>query len=269
MIIVDVLRQQLLFGPEGLPLGILTSGQRFTELKFLFSPEFRFGLAGITSHLKRLLLGFLIFTSALIALLAGPSTALLLIPTLRDNWPAGGLTFWMIGNEEDLWPSKMTLSTIGGSDCRNVTPQIIETEALNTSGCIWAGHSTWSEFFKAGHLGLGTDISLYDGEVKRDFGINARGAVAETFVKGNSLAAAVLAKDASRVWWSSVLGSPQSSRNYRLSYRIRNETTSTFSTWAPVVRSVCAASAPVTSKRSGSLIMVCSDRENKEITKRE
>ena len=260
VIIVDVLRQQLLFGPNGLPLGILTSGQRFTELKYLFSPEFRFGLAGIISRPKRLLLGLLIFTSALIALLAGPSTALLLIPTLRDNWLAGGLTFWMVGTDDDLWPSELTLSTTGGSDCDNTTPQIIETEALNSSGCIWAGHSALSEYFKAGHLGTGNDMTFFDGMVKRDFFIHPRGPVAETYVEGNSLAAAVLAKDASRIWWSSVLGTPKSSRHHRLFYRIRNATTSTFSAWAPVVRTVCAASVAVTSKQSGSLVAVSSPK---------
>ena len=83
---MDIIRHQLLFGSEGLPLGILASKQQFTEVQYLLSPELRFGLAGFSRRRKRLLFGLFILASTLISLFAGPSAALLLIPTQRSDW---------------------------------------------------------------------------------------------------------------------------------------------------------------------------------------
>jgi len=90
MILMDMMRNQLLFGREGLPLGILASKQLFTDIKYLISPEFRFGLPGFAHLRKRLMFGLYILASTLISLFAGPSTALLLIPTQHSDWPARG-----------------------------------------------------------------------------------------------------------------------------------------------------------------------------------
>ena len=103
----------MLSGDEDLSLGMLTSKQQFTDLEYILSPEFRFGLAGFTRHHKRLLFGVFILKSTLISLFAGPSAALLLIPTQRSHWSAGGVSFWLADDDEDLWPSKLTASSIG------------------------------------------------------------------------------------------------------------------------------------------------------------
>lgn len=57
MIVMDIMRQQMLFGRDGLPLGLLASKQRFTQLEYIIFPAFRFGLAGFTRRRKRLLFG--------------------------------------------------------------------------------------------------------------------------------------------------------------------------------------------------------------------
>ena len=102
MILMDILRYHLLFEQEGLPLGILASKQRFTEMQYFLSPEFRFGLAGFARRRDRVLLGIFILTSSLISLFAGPSAALLLVPTKRSDWPAGGASFSLAGDRNSL-----------------------------------------------------------------------------------------------------------------------------------------------------------------------
>ena len=110
---MDMLRNQMLSGDKGLPFGILTSKQQSTDLEYILSPAFRFGLAGFARHRKRLLFGVIILTSTLISLFTGPSTALLVIPTQQSNWPAGGASFWLAGDDEDHWPSKLTALSTG------------------------------------------------------------------------------------------------------------------------------------------------------------
>ena len=177
IILMDVLRHELLFGHEGLPLGILASKQQFTEMEYLISPEFRFGLAGFARRRKRLLFGLSILTSSLISLFAGPSAALLLIPTQRSNWPAGGASFWLAGDDNSLWPSKLTTSSIGGPDCAYASMQELSTGSLNFSGCIWAGYSLLAEAFQQRHFSSGIDLIVDDGVLKRDYVIRSKGEV--------------------------------------------------------------------------------------------
>ena len=73
--------------------------------------------------------------SGLIAVFAGPSSALLMIPNIVI-WPGGGADFWLIGNSSSLWPSQLGISSISGSSCLNPTPEMLSNSALNASGCI-------------------------------------------------------------------------------------------------------------------------------------
>ena len=84
-ILIDILRSHLLFGPEGLPLGILASQQRFKDLNYLISPEFRLGLAGVSSRWKRAGFAVLLIAMVLISIFAGPAAATLMVPTLRTG----------------------------------------------------------------------------------------------------------------------------------------------------------------------------------------
>ena len=237
-IIMDVLRSQLL-GHEGLPLGIISSKQRFTELAYLLSPEFRFGLAGFARRRKRLLVGLLILASSLISLFAGPSAALLLIPTLHSDWPAGGASFWLAGDDDSLWPSKLTASSIGGSSCKRPDLQRLTTEALNSSGCIWAGHSSLAEAFKQRHFDSDIDLIVDDGVLKRDFTIRSKDEVAETWVLAIHLAVGVLTRNVAEAWYQALQGISLSSWHRTLRYRIYNETIASVQTWIPAVRADC------------------------------
>ena len=239
-ILLDILRAQLLFRSEGLPLGILSAKQQFTELSYLFSPEFRFGLAGFARRRQRWIFGLLIVTVSLMSLLAGPSAALLAIPTQRPDWPAGGASFWLVGNEESLWPSNLTASDTGGSHCANSSIQMLQTEALNSSGCIWAGFSPLAEVFKQSHLATPFDVILDDGVLRRESQIRPRGEVAETWVLAIHLATGVLARNVAQYWYETLLEIPKSSSHHNLRYRHSNETIGSVRGWVPAVRTRCA-----------------------------
>ena len=186
------------------------------------SPELRFGLAGFARRRKRLLFGLLILSSTLISLLAGPSAALLLIPTQRSDWPAGGASFWLTGDDDSLWPSTLTASSVGGSDCEHPNVERLSTEALNSSGCIWAGYSSLAEAFRQRHFSPGFDLIADDGVLKRDFVIRSKGEVAETWVLAIHMAVGVLSKNVANAWYDALRGISMSSWRYTLRYRVFN-----------------------------------------------
>lgn len=252
IILMDILRHQLLSGPEGLPLGILASKQQFTDMQYLISPEFRFGLAGFAHRRKRLLFGLFILPSSLISLFGGPSAALLLIPTQRSNWPAGGASFWLAGDDESLWPSKLTASSLGDSDCEYTSMQRLSTEALNSSACVWAGYSSLAEAFKQRHFADEVDLIVDDGVLKRDFVIRSKGEVAETWVLAIHMAVGVLSKNVAAAWYDALKGIAPSSWHYTLRYRIFNQTTGSVQSWVPVVRADCAVTDSLFWNSSGS-----------------
>lgn len=61
----------------------------------------------------------LIIVGALLALTAGPSSAIAMRPRL-DNWPAGGTDFYLNTTVEEIWPSLINATTIPTS-CSNIT----------------------------------------------------------------------------------------------------------------------------------------------------
>jgi hypothetical protein len=147
---MDIIRHELLQEPEGVPLGVLTAKTQFMDVLYLVSPDFRHGICGITGH-KRALLGLFIFICTVISLLAGPSSALLLIPDTYDqDWQAGGAQFQIQGNHDDVWPIQLDDSNIGGEHCqlsedgdkdRPLQPKIEE------ASCIWAGYEAMGQWW--------------------------------------------------------------------------------------------------------------------------
>ena len=239
-------------------MGLLSSKQQFTELKYLISPEFRLGLAGLSHHRKRLAFGLLILTSTLISLFAGPSAALLLIPTQQSDWPAGGASFSLAGDENSLWPSKLTVESIEESRCKNAGMQALDTEALNLSGCIWSGYSTFAETYKRMHFNGETELIIDDGVLKRAFVTRGRGEVAETWALGSHMAVGLFSKNLAFHWYQALLEIPSSSWRYTLRYRVYNQTIAYTKAWAPAVRTRCNVYTEVFANGSGLQFTVCS-----------
>ncbi|KAK3620433.1 hypothetical protein LTR56_023405 [Elasticomyces elasticus] len=144
-VVMDVLRYELLRG-DGVPFGLLGSGFQFSELSFFWSPEFWGAMiyAPLTRR-KRAILGGTLMIAGLVAVSAGPSCAILLVP--RDQeWNAGGGTFYLPGTDDLLWPTNISLTTMAPLDdfCswRN---------ASSYATCPSGGYSElWSAFDEGG-----------------------------------------------------------------------------------------------------------------------
>ena len=108
-IVFQLIRDELLYG-DGVPLGLLGAGIDFSRLSFFWSREIMGSLRslfkGRRKYRKVQLVAFLVLAGA-IALFAGPSCAVLLVPQNQD-WPAGGTPFFLNGAKDDFWPVSLT-----------------------------------------------------------------------------------------------------------------------------------------------------------------
>ena len=142
---------------------------QFNDIRFLASPTFWSGIQGLKSWKQRLPTTLLIIICCLAATFIGPSSALLLIPATRTNWPAGGTQFWLRGNASSLWPETLDLSSVGGQDCLHAMPNLIYLDSLNNSGCIWYWTPSLTQFAKDSHFQTLTyNVTIYDGIAERE-----------------------------------------------------------------------------------------------------
>ncbi|KAI9367166.1 hypothetical protein BJX61DRAFT_547756 [Aspergillus egyptiacus] len=91
VIVLQCVRHELLFG-AGLPLGLLGSGLSFNHLEYFFSKEFYGSLGYLATQgnrTRKTAFVVLVLVSGLLANLAGPASAVLLVPNSQD-WSAGG-----------------------------------------------------------------------------------------------------------------------------------------------------------------------------------
>lgn len=103
-VILAYIRHELAFG-AGLPLGALVSGLQISQFAYLWSMEFWGTIRSATLPiLRKLKLLIVIMTCFTLAILAGPSSAVLLIPR-SDFWPAGSTDIWINATSDDLYPS--------------------------------------------------------------------------------------------------------------------------------------------------------------------
>ncbi|KAG8526344.1 uncharacterized protein KY384_000337 [Bacidia gigantensis] len=225
------MHKELLQGSDGLPLGLLSLKQRFSQVQYLASPDFRFGLAGLSPWWKVVAYGLLIVLSTLISLLAGPATALLLIPDVHSNWPAGGASIWLGGSDDALWPSVLSGNATGGTHCTSPTPQMITSGALVNNDCLWAGSIPIGDKFKEAQFASMTDLPINDNLLRRSFGEGFRGfgnvsatGGPETWVSGTHIALGVMMKNAGQVWFQALLSVTSSSKYHALRWRSQGGT---------------------------------------------
>ncbi|KAL3486647.1 hypothetical protein BJX62DRAFT_17625 [Aspergillus germanicus] len=164
-VILHVLRLKLTC-KEGIPLGFLGADRSFTQISFFWSLEF---WGAILSHNTRhwrqnyFLVGLLVF-SGVLATLAGPSTAVLMIPRKLD-WPVGGGIFWLNGSESELWPTNLDAGYLQDYAC------LTDEARLHDFRCPSAGYlsifaqlSTWWNFPDALH-----EVQLQDSSIRKIF----------------------------------------------------------------------------------------------------
>ena len=239
------MHRELLHGPNGLPLGLLSLNKRFVEIQYLISAEFRFGLAGICPWYKWLAYGALAIGSTLISLFAGPSTALLLIPERRGDWPAGGASISLPGTEDEFWPSSLFGNATGGPHCAFPTPQKLILGAPEDD-CIWAGASPIGERFKESRYTGVTELPSNDRVLSREWGagfravgVGTEGPNPETWVSAVQLAVGLMLKNAGQVWFQALLSVPTSNKYEPLRWRSQGGTNGVAESWIPIVRTSC------------------------------
>lgn len=141
-----------------------------------------------------LLMSFLAMCG-LIATFVGPSSALLMVPTVRNFWPAGGTDFWLIGTDNALWLDNLDVTHIGGENCRNPNRTSLRTAPLYLAGCVWHGYTQLAEGLKDRHFDWQSNITINDGIIKRQLTpqqVIASGT--ETWVLGVHVAASWLSR---------------------------------------------------------------------------
>ena len=103
-IVFSYVRYELMLG-SGIPFGALFSGLQVSQASYLWSMEFWGTVSSGTISLKsRLRLLVVVAASVFLAAIAGPSSAILLVPRL-DYWPGGSTNFWINVTSDSLWPS--------------------------------------------------------------------------------------------------------------------------------------------------------------------
>lgn len=167
---MDIIRNRVI-GIDGIPLGLLASGFKFQNLSYLWSPEF-------TASFKRkspqdwraVLVPCFIAVAGIIAALAGPSSATLMIPRSGSSWPAGGSYFFFPGSNFSLWPLELNSSWSGGSPCLSPDPVNLGVTAEQDSNCLWAGYDLFKSQFESEHVvapALAGNMSILDNDLSR------------------------------------------------------------------------------------------------------
>ncbi|KAH7184831.1 uncharacterized protein B0J16DRAFT_398325, partial [Fusarium flagelliforme] len=129
-VIFHVLRSELVFGP-GLPLGLLGAG-----FNFFWSQEFWGSTQYEEAMLRKASIFGLLIISGILAVLAGPTTAVLMIPR-EIEWKAGGANFYLNGTKEEMWPNFLDVPTV---NCSGYS-------WLNNSRCLANGYQSIHQTF--------------------------------------------------------------------------------------------------------------------------
>ncbi|OJJ45429.1 hypothetical protein ASPZODRAFT_144060 [Penicilliopsis zonata CBS 506.65] len=135
-IVFHFLRVELLFG-DGVPFGLLTAGFDFARLNYFWSSAF-LGAMRCREAWRKPFLVTLLVLAGIIAVAAGPSSAVLMVPVSR-TWSGGWTAFYLNGTDQDLWPTNVTGSAAGGQSCTTVA-------GLTDPYCIAGGYSALQQW---------------------------------------------------------------------------------------------------------------------------
>jgi hypothetical protein len=244
-IVMDVLRNELLYGKDGLPLGMLSGKSRFSELSYFWSPEFWYGRRGFSSRSRNWLIPAVLFAAGLFAVLTGPAAALLLIPTMREDWPAGSANFWLNGTDQTLWPTTLDATAVGGPECLLPSVETVMSNVGNSSACIWGGHEYLTQYYRQWRFrGFFSNVTMDEGQFRRDLRCGLRGnSSRETWTLGSSLAVGAFAQKIQIAWGDALALAPktQPGKMYAtFNARPQDGTVSTIESRIPAVRTQCS-----------------------------
>lgn len=152
-----------LISDDGLPLGLLCSGFTFSQLSYFWSPDFWGAVrAPVPWKRRRRTLALLVVTG-LLAVTAGPSVAVLIIP--RDqSWEAGGSDFFLRGGEDQLFPTILNSSTL------NAPFECLGENAVKYGYCPAGGFNALKNYVSQVSM-INNGENLQDPLPKRLFGV--------------------------------------------------------------------------------------------------
>lgn len=160
-VLFQIVRDELLH--DGIPLGLATSALSFSRLSYFWSPAFWGGTTSLVNLNKWRgvrLLG-LITLGGLIAITAGPASAVLMLPRpsvsannvinafqiqtneTKQNWHEFTTKFWLNGAADVYWPTKLTSDHTGGLDCAGIEG----IDSLGGDQCINRGVPFLESFY--------------------------------------------------------------------------------------------------------------------------
>ena len=144
-------------------MGLAASGFSFARISYFWSPAMWGAISALvtSSEFPDVGLVSLITLGGLIAVTAGPASAILMLPrptvwTLSQililwllanpnlfavqNWPDFTTEFWLNGTADVYWPSILTSDHLGGPRCSSA-------RGLDTIGCVAKGVSSLENFY--------------------------------------------------------------------------------------------------------------------------
>ncbi|KAL8883155.1 MAG: hypothetical protein Q9192_007407, partial [Flavoplaca navasiana] len=134
---------------NGLPLGLATAGYQISSVPYFMSSEFWQSLHAVRllsdtrAIISRASLLGLIFVTFLLTLVMGPSSAVVIIPSLdwwdhTDPYPEGSERAFMRYKRSDLWPTSITKDLI--------PPGCADIESPDAEYCPYSGYEMVSEW---------------------------------------------------------------------------------------------------------------------------
>ena len=173
---MDLIRYFLIYDQTGLPLGMIGAQTDFSSLSYFWSPEFWGGLKGFTRKRNRFLIGLYLIITVIIITLASSVTATLIIPRYKNDWVGGSATFWLAGNHSTLFPDILDENSVGGSQCKEPSVNILRDHPSRWSQCIWSGYLALLAFFASreadSKLHRNQPVYLYDSVEARRLSIH-------------------------------------------------------------------------------------------------
>ena len=147
VVVMQVLRHYLL-QDEGIPLGLLGAGLSFSQVSYLWSPEFCLGIKSCLFNRRKWPLFPLLLVTGVVVATIGPSMAVLILPRIQDI-PTGITSYYINATADQMWPTNITPS-LEYSACSlpNATDY-----AVCPSGGYSSILSTFATFTYSGFLG--------------------------------------------------------------------------------------------------------------------
>jgi len=252
-IVICMLRHELVFG-KGVPLGMLAGGFTYSSINYFWSPDFLGSLGAKTSRVTRLRLCTILVVGGILAAGAGPSTAILLIPS-EQPWNAGGTSIFLPTSAESWWPTVINSSGISGIKPSSIQA-LLEHGLSQTGGYLPLrnskdkfdifGTSTYTPSTSS-NMSINLNFGPKSVDIANNFrmlpamryGGNFRGYACETAIVGPRAGEAVYQQQIMHDW-ATTATSLSGSLRYKY-YKFYSSLTATTKSRIPVVRILCSS----------------------------